>query len=313
MKKIALLIITLFFSDLNSQKKELRQVDKLISQSFFDEALSELSIIESLVLSSEDKYKADFYFKKAKVSNELKNFKEAILSYNSLESIESSNYSNTIKIENGNLFAVLLDGNDAVTNSIELGTEAGGTGALAVQSLSGYDNLIQRGGSWTYDIKGYGEGAPLDLQLQAGDVTIDNKAVNSSRGAATFAAIKATGDVQSTITNKGDLTVEKGITGNAELITADDAVTQLDGTSTYGGETQVQTGGRLEAISAQALSAESDHQVAGTLDLGGAAQTVQSLTLDSGFVTNGTLTASVGVTSKAGIIDAEIIPHGASS
>ena len=99
MKKIVLLLITLFFSNLYSQKKELRQVDKLISQSFFDEALSELSKIESLVLSSENKYKADFYFKKAKVSTELKNFKDAIFSYNSLESIESSNYSNTIKIE----------------------------------------------------------------------------------------------------------------------------------------------------------------------------------------------------------------------
>ncbi len=99
MKKIALLLITLFVSDLNSQKKELRQVDKLISQSFFDEALSELSKIESLVLSSEDKYKADFYYKKTKVSTELKNFKDAIFSYNSLESIESNNYSNTIKVE----------------------------------------------------------------------------------------------------------------------------------------------------------------------------------------------------------------------
>ena len=77
MKKIALLIITLFVSNLNSQKKELRQVDKLISQSFFEEALSELSEIESLVLSSEDKYKADFYYKKAKISTELKNFKDA--------------------------------------------------------------------------------------------------------------------------------------------------------------------------------------------------------------------------------------------
>ena len=159
-----------------------------------------------------------------------------------------------------------------------MGTEAGGSGALDVVSLSGYDNLIQRGGSWTYDIKSYGGGDPLDLQLQAGDVTIDNSA-DTARGEATFATAPVL--MRKHHHQQGHLTVTEGITGNAALITADAAVTQLNGTSTYGGKTEVQAGGRL-AVSAQALSAKSDHQVAGTLDLGGAAQTVQSLTLDSG-------------------------------
>ena len=43
MKKLTLLISLLIAFNLNSQKKELRQVDKLISQSFFDEANSNLS------------------------------------------------------------------------------------------------------------------------------------------------------------------------------------------------------------------------------------------------------------------------------
>ena len=60
MKKLTFLISLFIFFNLNAQKKELRQVDKLISQSFFDEANSNLSEIQSLVLSSEDKYKADF-------------------------------------------------------------------------------------------------------------------------------------------------------------------------------------------------------------------------------------------------------------
>ena len=99
MKKLALLIYILLVSNLQSQKKELRQVDKLITQSFFDEANSELNNIESLVLSSEDKNKALFFFYKSKVSNELENFEDAINSYNKLLSINPSEYSSKIQAE----------------------------------------------------------------------------------------------------------------------------------------------------------------------------------------------------------------------
>jgi len=99
MKKLALLISIFLVSNLQSQKKELRQVDKLITQSFFDEANSELNNIESLVLSSEDKNKALFFFYKSKVSNELENFEDAINSYNNLMSINSSEYSSKINAE----------------------------------------------------------------------------------------------------------------------------------------------------------------------------------------------------------------------
>ena len=99
MKKLALLISIFLVSNLQSQKKELRQVDKLITQSFFEEANSELNNIESLVLSSEDKNKALFFFYKSKVSNELENFEDAINSYNNLMSINSSEYSSKIDAE----------------------------------------------------------------------------------------------------------------------------------------------------------------------------------------------------------------------
>ena len=88
MKKLTFLIALLIAFNLNSQKKELRQVDKLISQSFFDEANNNLSEIQTLVLSSEDKYKADFYLFKSRVSNELENLDEAIASYNNLKLIK---------------------------------------------------------------------------------------------------------------------------------------------------------------------------------------------------------------------------------
>ena len=99
MKKLALLISILLVSNLYSQKKELRQVDKLITQSFFDEANSELNNIESLVLNSEDKNKALFFFYKSRVSNELENFEDAINSFNNLISINSSEYSSKIEAE----------------------------------------------------------------------------------------------------------------------------------------------------------------------------------------------------------------------
>ena len=99
MKKLTFLITLIIAFNLNSQKKELRQVDKLISQSFFDEANNNLSEIQTLVLSSEDKYKADFYFFKSMVSNELENFDEAIASYNNLKLINSAEYSNKVKTE----------------------------------------------------------------------------------------------------------------------------------------------------------------------------------------------------------------------
>ena len=99
MKKLALLISIFLVSNLQSQKKELRQVDKVITQSFFEEANSELNNSESLVLSSEDKNKALFYFYKSRVSNELENFEDAINSYNNLMSINSSEYSSKIDAE----------------------------------------------------------------------------------------------------------------------------------------------------------------------------------------------------------------------
>ena len=99
MKKLALLISIFLVSNLQSQKKELRQVDKLITQSFFEEANSELNNIESLVLSSEDKNKALFYFYKSRVSNELENFEDAINSYKNLMSINPSEYSSKIEAE----------------------------------------------------------------------------------------------------------------------------------------------------------------------------------------------------------------------
>lgn len=99
MKKLAILIMLMIFSNSFSQKKELREINKLISESFFNEAESSLEAISALVEVSDDKIKAQYYFYLAKVSNELEKFNDAITAYENLKSINDSAYSTIIKTE----------------------------------------------------------------------------------------------------------------------------------------------------------------------------------------------------------------------
>ena len=102
---ITILITFGFYSQ--GQKKELRKIDKLILESFYEEAKDELDISKSLILSSEEKYKAQFYFYDAKVSNELKDFKAAISSLNSLLKINKSIYPTKVEQEYENLSIII--------------------------------------------------------------------------------------------------------------------------------------------------------------------------------------------------------------
>ena len=99
MKKLAILMMLMICSNSFTQKKELRQINKLISESFFNEAESSLEAISSIVEVSDDKIKAQYYFYLAKVSNELEKFNDAITAYENLKSINDSAYSTTIKSE----------------------------------------------------------------------------------------------------------------------------------------------------------------------------------------------------------------------
>ena len=99
MKKLAILMMLIICSNSFSQKKELRQINKLISESFFNEAESSLEVISALVEVSDDKIKAQYYFYLAKVSNELEKFNDAITAYDNLKSINESAYSTIIKTE----------------------------------------------------------------------------------------------------------------------------------------------------------------------------------------------------------------------
>ena len=99
MKKLAILMMLIICSNSFSQKKELRQINKLISESFFTEAESSFEAISALVEVSDDKIKAQYYFYLAKVSNELEKFNDAISAYDNLKSINDSAYSTIIKSE----------------------------------------------------------------------------------------------------------------------------------------------------------------------------------------------------------------------
>ena len=116
---ICIALIALCFN-LQAQKKELRKIDKLVLESFWEEAKDELETSKSLILSSEDKYKAQFYFYDAKVSNELKDFKNAINSLNNLNKLNpNSNLPTKLELEYSNLGIVISNSvvNSAVTDN----------------------------------------------------------------------------------------------------------------------------------------------------------------------------------------------------
>ena len=97
MRAILITTILLFSFNVQSQKKELRKIDKLVLESFFEEAKDALETSKSLILASEDKYRAQYYFYDAKVSNELKMYENAISSLNNLLSINESAYPTALR------------------------------------------------------------------------------------------------------------------------------------------------------------------------------------------------------------------------
>lgn len=121
MRAILIITILLFSFNVQSQKKELRKIDKLVLESFFEEAKDALDSSKSLILSSEDKYRAQYYFYDAKVSNELKMYENAISSLNNLLSINESVYPTKVEQEYKNLSIIISNGivNGAVNDNKE--------------------------------------------------------------------------------------------------------------------------------------------------------------------------------------------------
>ena len=118
MRNIILIIFLSLCFNIQAQKKELRKIDKLVTESFFKEANSELQNFKSLILSSEDKYKAQFYFYDAKVSNEIDEYENAIKSLNELNKLNpTSNLPSKLQIDYSNLSLIIA--NDIVNAAIK--------------------------------------------------------------------------------------------------------------------------------------------------------------------------------------------------
>ena len=87
MRNLIFIVIILLSFIVEAQKKELRKIDKLVLESFYKEAKDELNNAKNLILSSDDKYKAQFYFYDARVSYELEDFDNAIISLEKLNNL----------------------------------------------------------------------------------------------------------------------------------------------------------------------------------------------------------------------------------
>ena len=98
-----------------SQKKELRQITKLVNENFYEEALSSLNEIKNLVeVSDDERLKATYFYNRAISERETGEFLNSINSYKSLINIDDSKYSTTIKLEIENL-KILIE--NAIVNS----------------------------------------------------------------------------------------------------------------------------------------------------------------------------------------------------
>jgi len=161
---VCITLITLCFN-VQAQKKELRKIDKLVLESFWEEAKDELETSKSLILSSEDKYKAQFYFYDAKVSNELKDFKNAINSLNTLNKLNpNSNLPSKLELEYSNLGIVI---SNSVVNSAVTDNQNSNFLDAAEKLIMAYEMDVEKNIDYLYFAAGSAvNGKDYDLSLE---------------------------------------------------------------------------------------------------------------------------------------------------
>ena len=103
MRSIYIYIAVLFYVFSFGQKKELRQIKKLVDEKFFQEAESILEINKDLLLSGDSKTDAQYYYYATKIFTEIKSFESATKSLEKLLSINDSFYNSEIKLNYKNL------------------------------------------------------------------------------------------------------------------------------------------------------------------------------------------------------------------
>ena len=108
MRSIYIYIAVLFFSFSFSQKKELRQIKRLIDEKFFQEAESVLNSNKDLLLSGDSKTDAQYYYYATKIYTEIESFVLATNSLEKLMSINTSFYNSEMKLDYKNLEEILV-------------------------------------------------------------------------------------------------------------------------------------------------------------------------------------------------------------
>ena len=108
MRSICICIAVLFFSFSFSQKKELRQIKRLIGEKFFQEAESVLNSSKDLLLSGDSKTDAQYYYYATKIYTEIESFVLATNSLEKLMSINTSFYNSEMKLDYKNLEEILV-------------------------------------------------------------------------------------------------------------------------------------------------------------------------------------------------------------
>ena len=108
MRSIYIYIAVLFFSFSFSQKKELRQIKRLIDEKFFQEAESVLNSNKDLLLSGDSKTDAQKYYYSTKIYTEIESFVLATNSLEKLMSINTSFYNSEMKLDYKNLEEILV-------------------------------------------------------------------------------------------------------------------------------------------------------------------------------------------------------------
>ncbi len=108
MKSIYIYIAVLFFSFSFSQKKELRQIKRLIDEKFFKEAESLLDSNKDFLLSGDSKTDSQYYYYATKIYTETESFVLATSSLEKLMSINTSFYNSEMKLDYKNLEEILV-------------------------------------------------------------------------------------------------------------------------------------------------------------------------------------------------------------
>ena len=98
-KKTFIPFILIFSLSVFGQKKELKAVDKLVEIQEYDTALNQLLSIESMIVDSELKYQAQYYFLAGKIYGGKKDFKAAFNAFDSARQFEAENGSSKHLLE----------------------------------------------------------------------------------------------------------------------------------------------------------------------------------------------------------------------